>query len=105
MMVPMVTPWVRTRIHSCAMSPDAVPSAEWDDCSDTPVRFRGPFSWSVSVILMCPQFLYNPERETVVSYDDTFSLESKAKFAKESGMAGCFTWSLDQVRGSSMIPK
>ncbi|KAG7443202.1 glycoside hydrolase family 18 protein [Guyanagaster necrorhizus] len=49
----------------------------WDDCSDTP-------------------FLYNTAKTTVVSYDDTYSLADKAKFAKQSGMAGCFTWSLDQ---------
>ncbi|KAG6853846.1 hypothetical protein C0991_000840 [Blastosporella zonata] len=44
----------------------------WDDCSDTPT--------------------------TVVTYDDTYSLADKAQFAKNNGMAGCFTWSLDQVR-------
>jgi GH18 family chitinase len=33
-----------------------------------------------------------------VSYDDTWSFAEKVKFAKQSGMAGCFTWSLDQVR-------
>ena len=51
----------------------------WDDCSDTP-------------------FIYNQRRETVVSYDDTYSLIDKAKYVEEVGMAGCFTWSLDQVR-------
>lgn len=49
------------------------------------------------MILTYFQFLHNQKRETVVSYDDTFSLASKAKYAKEVGMAGCFTWSLDQV--------
>lgn len=29
---------------------------------------------------------------------DTWSLADKAKFAKQNGMGGCFTWSLDQVR-------
>ncbi len=52
--------------------------AAWDDCSDTP-------------------FLYNASRKTVVTYDDTWSLGDKALFAKQNGMAGCFTWSLDQV--------
>ena len=52
--------------------------AAWDDCSDTP-------------------FLYNSSRKTVVTYDDTWSLGDKALFAKQNGMAGCFTWSLDQV--------
>lgn len=28
---------------------------------------------------------------------DTFSLADKASFAKSKAMAGCFTWSLDQV--------
>ncbi|RXW17813.1 hypothetical protein EST38_g8035 [Candolleomyces aberdarensis] len=55
----------------------------WDDCSDTP-------------------FLFNTQRETVVSYDDTYSLVDKAKFAREVGMAGCFTWSLDQDDGLSL---
>lgn len=32
-----------------------------------------------------------------MSYDDPYSLGHKAKYAKEVGMAGCFTWSLDQV--------
>ncbi|KAF9558511.1 glycoside hydrolase family 18 protein [Agrocybe pediades] len=49
----------------------------WDDCSDTP-------------------FVYNTSRKTVVTYDDTFSFESKTKFARASRMAGCFTWSLNQ---------
>ncbi|KAF9458110.1 glycoside hydrolase family 18 protein [Collybia nuda] len=55
----------------------------WDDCSDTP-------------------YLYNVARTTVVSYDDTWSLSSKAKFAKKFGMAGCFTWSLDQDDGDTL---
>ena len=32
-----------------------------------------------------------------MTYDDTYSLGDKATFAKQNGMAGCFTWSLDQV--------
>ncbi|KAJ6497662.1 glycoside hydrolase family 18 protein [Mycena sanguinolenta] len=55
----------------------------WDDCSDTP-------------------FLFNTAQQTVVSYDDTFSLSDKAAFAKSSGMAGCFTWSLDQDDGVTL---
>ncbi|KAF7351122.1 Glycoside hydrolase family 18 protein [Mycena sanguinolenta] len=55
----------------------------WDDCSDTP-------------------FLFNTSQQTVVSYDDTFSLSDKAAFAKSSGMAGCFTWSLDQDDGVTL---
>ncbi|KAF8154277.1 glycoside hydrolase family 18 protein [Crassisporium funariophilum] len=52
----------------------------WDNCSDTP-------------------YMYNVEKTTVVTYDDTWSLASKAQFAKKSGMGGCFTWSLDQDDG------
>ncbi|KAJ2919639.1 hypothetical protein MD484_g832, partial [Candolleomyces efflorescens] len=55
----------------------------WDDCSDTP-------------------FVFNTQRETVVSYDDTYSLVDKAKYSREVGMAGCFTWSLDQDDGLSL---
>ncbi|KAK7057565.1 glycoside hydrolase family 18 protein [Favolaschia claudopus] len=55
----------------------------WDDCSDTP-------------------FLFNTSQQTVVSYDDTFSLADKAAFAKSNGMAGCFTWSLDQDDGVTL---
>ncbi|KAF8890746.1 glycoside hydrolase family 18 protein [Infundibulicybe gibba] len=55
----------------------------WDDCSDTP-------------------FLFNVGKTTVVSYDDTWSLADKATFAKTSGMAGCFTWSLDQDDGLTL---
>ncbi|KAJ3568688.1 hypothetical protein NP233_g5552 [Leucocoprinus birnbaumii] len=51
----------------------------WDNCSDTP-------------------FLYNTSQKTVVTYDDTWSLGDKASFAKSNGMAGCFTWSLDQPK-------
>ncbi|KAJ7668686.1 glycoside hydrolase family 18 protein [Mycena polygramma] len=50
----------------------------WDQCSTTP-------------------FLYNTAQRTVVSYDDTSSFEAKAGFARAKGMAGCFTWSLDEV--------
>jgi len=56
---------------------------KWDDCSDTP-------------------YLCNVERTTVVSYDDTWSLKDKAAFATQAGMAGCFTWSLDQDDGTAL---
>ncbi|KAG7087811.1 hypothetical protein E1B28_013751 [Marasmius oreades] len=49
----------------------------WDDCSDTP-------------------YLFKPSQTTVVTYDDTWSLGDKAAFAKDRGMGGCFTWSVDQ---------
>jgi chitinase len=55
----------------------------WDDCSDTP-------------------FLFNQARSTVVTYDDTFSLGDKAVFARQNGMGGCFTWSLDQDDGVTL---
>ncbi|KAF8890745.1 glycoside hydrolase superfamily [Infundibulicybe gibba] len=62
----------------------------WDDCSDTP-------------------FLFNVSQKTVVTYDgplifstDTYSLGDKATFARQNGMAGCFTWSLDQDDGLSL---
>ncbi|EKM76188.1 hypothetical protein AGABI1DRAFT_108941 [Agaricus bisporus var. burnettii JB137-S8] len=55
----------------------------WDDCSDTP-------------------FLFNQSRRTVITFDDTYSLMDKAKFARESKMAGCFTWSLDQDDGTAL---
>ncbi|KZT70279.1 glycoside hydrolase family 18 protein [Daedalea quercina L-15889] len=49
----------------------------WDNCSDTP-------------------FLYDTSRTTVVTFDDPSSLIDKATFARNSGLAGAFTWSLDQ---------
>ncbi|EMD39898.1 glycoside hydrolase family 18 protein [Gelatoporia subvermispora B] len=55
----------------------------WDKGSDTP-------------------FLYDTARHTVVTYDDPQSLGDKAKFAKQQGMAGCFTWSLDQDDGYTL---
>ncbi|OSC97972.1 glycoside hydrolase family 18 protein [Trametes coccinea BRFM310] len=55
----------------------------WDNCSDTP-------------------YLFNTSRKTVVTYDDTYSLGDKATFAKQNGMAGCFTWSLDQDDGYTL---
>ncbi|KAK1231965.1 hypothetical protein PQX77_004915 [Marasmius sp. AFHP31] len=55
----------------------------WDNCSDTP-------------------YLFNVAQETVVTYDDTWSIGSKASFAKDNGMAGCFTWSLDQDDGLTL---
>ncbi|GJE87344.1 glycoside hydrolase family 18 protein [Phanerochaete sordida] len=55
----------------------------WDDCSDTP-------------------YLFDVARKTVVTYDDTYSLADKAAYAKSSGMAGCFTWSLDQDDGYTL---
>ncbi|KZV96514.1 glycoside hydrolase family 18 protein [Exidia glandulosa HHB12029] len=56
----------------------------WDDCSDTP-------------------FLYNTSQSTFVTYDDTFSLADKASYAQSKGMAGCFTWSLDQDDGHTLM--
>ncbi|KAF9074347.1 glycoside hydrolase family 18 protein [Rhodocollybia butyracea] len=55
----------------------------WDNCSDTP-------------------YLFNTSQATVVTYDDTFSLGDKATFAAQNGMAGCFTWSLDQDDGVTL---
>ncbi|KAJ7797708.1 glycoside hydrolase family 18 protein [Mycena olivaceomarginata] len=55
----------------------------WDVCSKTP-------------------FLYSTAQKTVVSYDDTSSLDAKTGFAKSNGMAGCFTWSLDQDDGVTL---
>ncbi|KAJ6593440.1 glycoside hydrolase family 18 protein [Mycena capillaripes] len=55
----------------------------WDACSKTP-------------------FLHNKTQKTLVSYDDTSSLGAKAAFAKAKGMAGCFTWSLDQDDGMTL---
>ncbi|CAA7268385.1 unnamed protein product [Cyclocybe aegerita] len=55
----------------------------WDDCSDTP-------------------YLFNTAQTTVVTYDDTWSIASKTQFAKKSGMAGCFTWSMDQDDGLAL---
>ncbi|KAF5380285.1 hypothetical protein D9757_007977 [Collybiopsis confluens] len=55
----------------------------WDNCSDTP-------------------YLFNTSQSTVVTYDDTFSLGDKATFARQNGMAGCFTWSLDQDDGVTL---
>ncbi|KAF9558513.1 glycoside hydrolase family 18 protein [Agrocybe pediades] len=55
----------------------------WDDCSNTP-------------------YLFNQSQTTVVTYDDTWSITDKAKLAKSSGMAGCFTWSLDQDDGYTL---
>ncbi|KAF9255037.1 glycoside hydrolase family 18 protein [Marasmius fiardii PR-910] len=55
----------------------------WDDCSDTP-------------------YLFKQSQQTVVTYDDTWSLSDKAVFAKNQGMAGCFTWSIDQDDGYTL---
>ncbi|TFK71554.1 glycoside hydrolase family 18 protein [Pluteus cervinus] len=55
----------------------------WDDCSDTP-------------------FLFHTSQQSLVTYDDTYSLADKAQYAKNSGMAGCFTWSLDQDDGYTL---
>ncbi|KXN90761.1 Chitinase A1 [Leucoagaricus sp. SymC.cos] len=55
----------------------------WDHCSATP-------------------FLFKTSQQTVVTYDDTPSLGQKASFAKTNGMAGCFTWSVDQDDGLTL---
>ncbi|KAF9033124.1 glycoside hydrolase family 18 protein [Panaeolus papilionaceus] len=55
----------------------------WDNCSNTP-------------------YLFKTSETTVISYDDTWSLTDKAKFAREAGMAGCFTWSMDQDDGLTL---
>ncbi|KAH6912114.1 glycoside hydrolase superfamily [Coprinopsis sp. MPI-PUGE-AT-0042] len=55
----------------------------WDNCSNTP-------------------YLFNVGHQTVVSYDDTWSLNDKAKWSRENGLAGCFSWSLDQDEGYTL---
>jgi chitinase len=67
----------------------------WDNCSDTPVSASMSFSWLAKAD--SAQFLYDTKMDTVVTYDDTYSLGDKAAYAKSQGMAGCFTWSMDQV--------
>jgi chitinase len=87
----------------------------WDNCSNTPVCFNLTsslfgadsailFSTSstrlrrlllpttVWTLLSHPAYPYH-----AFSFTDTWSLTDKATYAKSSGMAGCFTWSLDQV--------
>ncbi|KAJ3513946.1 hypothetical protein NLJ89_g2657 [Agrocybe chaxingu] len=49
----------------------------WDEDSSTP-------------------YLFNVKQRTLVTFDNTRSLAAKVQFAKQNGMAGCFTWSLDQ---------
>lgn len=81
-------------------------------------------NWSSFFLSPSPssQFLFKTSQKTVVTYDgkswskitntkqimnllsDTWSLGDKAQFAKSSGMAGCFTWSLDQVLYCSFLP-
>ncbi|KAF9033206.1 hypothetical protein BJ165DRAFT_1598876 [Panaeolus papilionaceus] len=39
---------------------------------------------------------------TVVTYDDTYSIASKTQYAKQAGMGGCFTWSMDQDDGYAL---
>ncbi|KAJ2921654.1 hypothetical protein H1R20_g15441, partial [Candolleomyces eurysporus] len=55
----------------------------WDNCSNTP-------------------YLFNNAQKTVISYDDTWSLNDKAKLARSSGLAGCFSWSCDQDDGYTL---
>jgi len=87
----------------------------WDNCSNTPVCFNLTsslfgtdsailFSTSLTRLrrLLLPTTVWSllshpPYPHRVFSITDTWSLTDKAKFAKSSGMAGCFTWSLDQV--------
>ncbi|PPQ72321.1 hypothetical protein CVT24_004540 [Panaeolus cyanescens] len=49
----------------------------WDDASSTP-------------------YLFNTEKRTLVTFDNARSMAAKANYARVNGMAGCFTWSLDQ---------
>ena len=60
------------------------PLQAWDNCSETP-------------------FLYKTSAQTVVTYDDTYSLNSKAAYARDAGLAGVFAWSLDQDDGTSLV--
>ncbi|THU94230.1 glycoside hydrolase [Dendrothele bispora CBS 962.96] len=75
--------WVRDLFSFFALNLVITSLLAWDDCSDTP-------------------FLFNTAQSTVVTYDDTFSLGDKATFARQNGMAGCFTWSLDQYDGVTL---
>ncbi|KAF8154279.1 glycoside hydrolase [Crassisporium funariophilum] len=55
----------------------------WDDSSSTP-------------------YLFNVNTKTLITFDNTRSLAAKVMFAKENGLAGCSTWSIDQDDGSTM---
>lgn len=48
---------------------------KWDECSSTP-------------------YVYNQARSTVVTYDDPRSLQIKAEFAKQQGLAGTGMWDI-----------
>ena len=47
--------------------------------------------------------MYDTARTTVVTYDDTYSLNAKAAYARDAGLAGVFAWSLDQDDGTSLV--
>jgi len=71
----------------------------WVGTTVVTLRFVLFLDLSVKCRLHPVQYLFNQSRTTVVTYDDTWSLSDKAKFAKEASMGGCFTWSVDQVCG------
>lgn len=39
-------------------------------------------------------FLWNPEKQVFISFEDARSVEAKAEWAKQQGLAGVFTWEL-----------
>ncbi|KAI0686381.1 glycoside hydrolase superfamily [Cytidiella melzeri] len=58
----------------------------WDDCSDTP-------QYNLAL---------TTSHRTVVPYNDTYSLNNKAAYAKQAGMAGTMIWLLDQDNGYTL---
>ncbi|KAH8828170.1 glycoside hydrolase [Flagelloscypha sp. PMI_526] len=56
----------------------------WDNCSNTP-------------------FLYRTDQSTVVTFDDPQSLALKAQYAQSKGLAGVFTWSVEEDDGKILI--
>ena len=44
-------------------------------------------------------YFYNPDNQGFISFDDTRSVLAKAKWAKEQGLAGVFSWQIMQDNG------
>ena len=64
----------------------------------TPTTAASPWIRSFDNVTQTP-WLFNPSNKQYISYDDPISIGAKADYAISAGLAGLFSWSVDEDNG------
>ncbi|OZJ05359.1 hypothetical protein BZG36_01532 [Bifiguratus adelaidae] len=64
----------------------------------SPTTAASPWIRTVDPVSQTP-WLYNPSTKDFISYDDPASISVKVNYAQQQGLAGTFTWSVEEDNG------